>query len=276
MYSEKLEKLIEHALADGVLTEKEKQILLKNAEAEGIDLDEFEMVLDALLYKQQVPASKSSNTVNSLSTLDMKDSLSSFDIKGGSLFAAAFSLCQIVGKEADSNMPSELAGMVKKCAVGAAVAGAGSGWIPGAGATIATSITSGVVLTMFYQINRKLGLSLGENIVKNCGAGISAVLVGYLGGWGVGTAVSFIPGIGTAAAIAIDTVMCYSLTMASGILYFKVLTSVLQDSKDISTMGKENLQKIIKTTVKNVDMKALMKEIKATYKQSKQSGEIKK
>ncbi|MDR1631664.1 MAG: hypothetical protein LBR97_02095, partial [Dysgonamonadaceae bacterium] len=53
MYSEKLEELINHALADGVLTEKEKQILFKNAEAEGIDLDEFEMVLDARLYEKQ-------------------------------------------------------------------------------------------------------------------------------------------------------------------------------------------------------------------------------
>jgi hypothetical protein len=52
MYSEKLEKLIELALADGVLTEKEKQVLLKNAEAEGVDPDEFEMVLEARLYEK--------------------------------------------------------------------------------------------------------------------------------------------------------------------------------------------------------------------------------
>jgi hypothetical protein len=53
MYSEKLEKLINLALADGVLTEKEKQVLFRNAEAEGIDSDEFEMVLDARLYEKQ-------------------------------------------------------------------------------------------------------------------------------------------------------------------------------------------------------------------------------
>jgi hypothetical protein len=52
MYSEKLEKLIEFALADGVLTEKEKQALIKAAKAEGIDLDEFEMVLEAKLYEK--------------------------------------------------------------------------------------------------------------------------------------------------------------------------------------------------------------------------------
>ena len=51
MYNEKIENLIKAALADGVLTEKEKQILFRNAQANGIDLDEFEMVLDARLVE---------------------------------------------------------------------------------------------------------------------------------------------------------------------------------------------------------------------------------
>ncbi|MCF0210780.1 MAG: hypothetical protein HUK18_05680 [Bacteroidales bacterium] len=51
MYNERLEQLIDAALADGELTEKEKQILFKNAQALGVDLDEFEMVLDARLVK---------------------------------------------------------------------------------------------------------------------------------------------------------------------------------------------------------------------------------
>ena len=53
MYNEQLEKLIEMALIDGDLTEKEKQILFKKAEALGVDLDEFEMVLEAKLYEKQ-------------------------------------------------------------------------------------------------------------------------------------------------------------------------------------------------------------------------------
>lgn len=53
MYDEKLEMLITAALADGVLTDKEKQILFKKAEAMGIDLDEFELVLDGRLAKRK-------------------------------------------------------------------------------------------------------------------------------------------------------------------------------------------------------------------------------
>lgn len=51
LYDNQLEQLISHALVDGKLSEKEKQILFKKAQAQGIDLDEFEMVLDARLVQ---------------------------------------------------------------------------------------------------------------------------------------------------------------------------------------------------------------------------------
>lgn len=41
------------ALMDGELTEKEKQVLFKKAELMGVDLDEFEMVLDARLFEKR-------------------------------------------------------------------------------------------------------------------------------------------------------------------------------------------------------------------------------
>ncbi|WP_294914547.1 hypothetical protein [uncultured Prevotella sp.] len=53
MYNEKLEALITAALADGVLTDKEKNLLFKKAEAMGIDLDEFELVLNGRLAKRK-------------------------------------------------------------------------------------------------------------------------------------------------------------------------------------------------------------------------------
>jgi hypothetical protein len=54
LYSNNIERLINLALSDGELTEKEKQVLFKKAEAEGIDLDEFEMVLDSKLKQLQI------------------------------------------------------------------------------------------------------------------------------------------------------------------------------------------------------------------------------
>ena len=40
-----LEKLIDLALADGILTDKERAVLQKKAESLGVDQDEFEMIL---------------------------------------------------------------------------------------------------------------------------------------------------------------------------------------------------------------------------------------
>ena len=56
MYNEQIEQLISVALADGTLTEKEKQILFKKAQSMRIDLDEFEMVLDAVWLNSKIMA----------------------------------------------------------------------------------------------------------------------------------------------------------------------------------------------------------------------------
>ena len=56
MYDKQIEDLIKIALQDGVLNEKERKVLIKKAESLGIDVDEFEMVLDARLQSAQVSA----------------------------------------------------------------------------------------------------------------------------------------------------------------------------------------------------------------------------
>ena len=48
MYDDDIEKLVRLALEDHELTEKERKVLLKKAEAKGIDPDEFDMYLDTL------------------------------------------------------------------------------------------------------------------------------------------------------------------------------------------------------------------------------------
>ena len=47
MLTPELEQLIQYALEDGELTSKERSVLMRKAEEAGIDLDEFEMILEA-------------------------------------------------------------------------------------------------------------------------------------------------------------------------------------------------------------------------------------
>lgn len=51
MFSKELEEIIEAALADGVLTDKERAVLHKRALAEGVDPDELDIVIDGRLAK---------------------------------------------------------------------------------------------------------------------------------------------------------------------------------------------------------------------------------
>ena len=53
VFSARLEALISSALQDGVLTEQEKTILKKRAEAEGEDWDEVEMIINSRLAEMQ-------------------------------------------------------------------------------------------------------------------------------------------------------------------------------------------------------------------------------
>lgn len=53
MFSERLEKLIQSSLQDGILTDQEKAAIIKRAKAEGEDIDEVEIYINSLLQKRQ-------------------------------------------------------------------------------------------------------------------------------------------------------------------------------------------------------------------------------
>ena len=51
-----LERLIDLVLADGVLSDKERQVIYRKAQELGVDKDEFEMVLECKLRSSQQPS----------------------------------------------------------------------------------------------------------------------------------------------------------------------------------------------------------------------------
>ena len=65
MLTPELEQLIQYALEDGVLTDKERSVLMRKAQAAGADLDEFEMILDAKLHEVQKTAAAAAPKSNS-------------------------------------------------------------------------------------------------------------------------------------------------------------------------------------------------------------------
>lgn len=65
MLTPELEQLINYALEDSVLTDKERSVLMRKAQAAGADLDEFEMILDAKLHEVQKTAAAAAPKSNS-------------------------------------------------------------------------------------------------------------------------------------------------------------------------------------------------------------------
>ncbi len=59
--NQELERLIDFALADGILTDKEKEILYKKAIELGVDIDEFEMILNGKLHIKQKEMQQEAN-----------------------------------------------------------------------------------------------------------------------------------------------------------------------------------------------------------------------
>ena len=54
MFSEELNKLIEAALVDGVITDQERAVIRKRALLEGVDPDEMDIFLDAEIHKRKL------------------------------------------------------------------------------------------------------------------------------------------------------------------------------------------------------------------------------
>lgn len=167
----------------------------------------------------------------------------------------------------DSCTPQEIADIIKFHSKGAAAAGVAAGWVPGAGGTAATVIAAGFIWTMYGRINSKIGLTFSKNILKTLASGIATNLAGCLVGSLVMNAVfSFIPGLGNIAASAIAGGVCYALTLASGIVYLKILTNIFSAGVDPTSVDIDTLKNMANDIASDINMKEIYEEAKEEVK----------
>ena len=58
MFSEELKQLIDAAVTDGKVTEKEMKVIARRAKAEGVDMDELEIYIDSCIQKKSMEGSE--------------------------------------------------------------------------------------------------------------------------------------------------------------------------------------------------------------------------
>ena len=165
------------------------------------------------------------------------------------------------------------------CAIASAIAGVGSGWLPGAGALVATAAWVAAIWTMYVKINKDLGISISENILKSlasafltniiasAGALILAILASFV--------LSFIPFLGQAGAIAIDGLLGYITVFASGILYIMLLTKIMK-AKGSFDISESEAKSMADNISKESDISAIIREAKESFKKEKDKGTFKK
>ena len=66
MFSDELKQLIEAAVTDGKVTEKEMKVIARRAEAEGVDMDELEIYIDSRIQSRGMEGDSITLTVNRL------------------------------------------------------------------------------------------------------------------------------------------------------------------------------------------------------------------
>jgi uncharacterized protein (DUF697 family) len=163
----------------------------------------------------------------------------------------------------DEVMPEKLAGIVKIHAV----LGVGAAWVPVPGASFAAAVAS--IWSMYYRINKMLNMPFRENVIKSVASGVGTNLARYLGIITVAEGLKFIPGIGSLASALILSTAQYALLLASGYVYMKSLTLLL-DKKSVENVTESDFNDAVAQVMSDQEsIKSFINEAKKSYKNKK-------
>lgn len=176
------------------------------------------------------------------------------------LMHAAVELAKAANEAADGFLPGKLAEIVKLHA-GLAV---GSALIPVPGADVAAATAN--IWAMYIRINRELDLPFSENVIKSVAAAVATNMGANAGLLLVGSALKWLPGIGTISGMALMGATIFGVTIAAGIVYMKALTLVLQRD-DPASVSEADLKDAAATVMKDkAALKDIIKSAKKDYK----------
>lgn len=175
--------------------------------------------------------------------------------------------------------PAETADeVIEQHAIAGGAAGIGAAWLPGAGAAVATAAMTGIVWSMYYRINTKLGIKLSKNVLKSLASAMITNIIAAAGGYLLSllaaTLLSFIPVAGTFASMTIVAAANYGIVKLSGELYCVMIGLIAETGKSPSDMSEEELKKIAEDIVQNEDIEGRLKKAKEQYSAARKSGEV--
>ena len=159
----------------------------------------------------------------------------------------------------------ELSKCVLKHAAAAAVASMASGVLPGAGAVIAGTITTGAVWAMYIKMSNIIGVKLEKKTLKV----IASAVLSNLAVNAVGMFVlSFIPGV----SIIGCGFTAFASLYASAIVFLTCLTRIFKGTR--SDLDDAEWKSAVNDAIRNMDLKSIIKEGRGLFSQMRNSGEL--
>lgn len=193
------------------------------------------------------------------------------------LVYALRALEQVTGDIINSKNIEKAGKTIKNCSIAAAVAGVGTGWLPGAGALVASAAWVAAIWGMYVKVNIDLGISIKKNVLKSLASALLTNIIASAGSYILmivaSFILSFIPGFGTVGAVAIDGMIGYITVFASGVLYINLLTKLFKAGKGF-TFTEEDAKGLAKDIVDESDMRTILKEGRNAYKEDKKAGKF--
>lgn len=165
-------------------------------------------------------------------------------------------------KSLDSSMRSELSSELVDTIETHAVLSVAAAWIPVGGLDVA-AITANV-WTMYVRINKKLGISFSENMMKSIGSAVAANLAGNLALVGMGAAVKYIPLFGQIAGGMLMSATMYGVTIGAAWIYLMALVNWVNKGKGSGEDLKSCVDEVMSQNQGKI--KTVITEAKSDYK----------
>lgn len=164
-------------------------------------------------------------------------------------------------------------------AIAAAIASGVAGVAPGFAGVAAALTQAGFVWATYVKINKTLGISMSENTAKFIGSAIVTNLITSAGAFVavlIGSSiVSIIPGA-QVVSVAMNAALGYTIVYVSAIIYLKLITRMMQPDGTLKVSESDDTKHIIRNIIKESNIKDMVKEGKAAYKQAKKEGSFDK
>ena len=199
------------------------------------------------------------------------------NIPTGALANALQDLDRSMRKSLDGTKIEKIKDTIGNYAIAAAVASGVAGVAPGIAGVAAALTQAGFVWATYVQINKTLEISMSENTAKFIGSAVVTNLITNAGAFAAvivgSTIMSVLPG-GQILSVAMSAALGYVIVYVSAIIYLKLITRMMQSDGTLKVAESDDTKHFIRDIIKESNIKDMVNEGKAAYKQAKKDGSI--